>query len=255
MEAKIYNQKGKETGGIDLPESVFGLKRNDKLVHQVVVSMQSNARAGTAHTKGRGEVRGGGKKPWRQKGTGRARHGSIRSPIWKGGGVTHGPIKDKDYSRKINKKMRAKALYTVLSQKFRSGEIFFVDTISLSEPKAKLAKSAIIDLAKISGAEGVALRRKNAVYLATLSKDEVLNRAFGNFSQINLDNVRNMNVLDVLKYKYVIITSPEESIKVLASRMEYGEKAGEVGLEEDTKVSEPKKPSVIRGKKPISKGK
>src|SRR3989338_499645 len=102
MEAKVYNMQGKEAGKIELPENIFGLKWNADLIHQVITSMQSNARAGTAHTKGRGEVRGGGRKPWRQKGTGRARHGSRRSPIWKGGGVAHGPSKEKKYSQKIN---------------------------------------------------------------------------------------------------------------------------------------------------------
>ena len=108
METTVYNQKGTEAGKIKLSEAVFGLKWNADLVHQVVVSMNSVARTNVAHTKNRGEVRGGGKKPWQQKGTGRARHGSIRSPLWVGGGVTHGPRKDKDYSRKVNKKMKSK---------------------------------------------------------------------------------------------------------------------------------------------------
>src|SRR5690349_18133411 len=100
MKATIYNVKGAEAGTIDLPESVFGLKRNDALVRQVVLAMQANARPTVADTKGRGDVRGGGKKPWKQKGTGRARHGSIRSPIWRGGGTTHGPQKEKDYTQR-----------------------------------------------------------------------------------------------------------------------------------------------------------
>src|SRR3990167_11382618 len=132
MEAKIYNQKGKESGKVKLPEAVFGLPWNNDLVHQVMVSMMSNSRSTIAHTKGRGEVSGGGKKPWKQKGTGQARHGSSRSPICVGGGVTHGPLAEKNYKRKISKSMRAQALFSVLSKKMKDGEILFVGNLVIS---------------------------------------------------------------------------------------------------------------------------
>src|ERR1035437_7631919 len=128
LDAKIYDQKGAVAGSIVLPAKVFAAKWRSDLVHQVVEGMRSNKRSGTADTKGRGEVRGGGKKPWKQKGTGRARHGSTRSPIWVGGGVTHGPLAEKNYKRKVSKKMRAQALFSVLSKKLKDNEILFVDT-------------------------------------------------------------------------------------------------------------------------------
>ena len=132
MEAKIYNQKGESKSSVTLPEDIFGLPWNADLVHEVVRLMNSNSRTNVAHTKTRGEVRGGGKKPWKQKGTGKARHGSTRSPIWVGGGVSGGPRNDKNFDRKVNKKMKAKALYVILSKKFRDGEILFVNNFPIS---------------------------------------------------------------------------------------------------------------------------
>src|ERR1035437_8197164 len=133
METKIYNQKGVAAGTINLPAKVFGAKWRADLVHQVVEGMRSNKRAGTADTKDRGEVRGGGRKPWKQKGTGRARHGSSRSPIWVGGGVTHGPLAEKNYKRKVSKKMRAQAVFAVLSKELKDGEIIFADSFEMSK--------------------------------------------------------------------------------------------------------------------------
>src|SRR3989344_5840193 len=129
MESPIYNQQGKVTGKITLPESIVGVPWNADLVHEVVRLMNSNSRTAIAHTKTRGEVRGGGKKPWKQKGTGRARHGSSRSPIWVVGGVAHGPLAEKNYKRKVSKSMRAQALFSVLSKKLKDGEIIFVDSL------------------------------------------------------------------------------------------------------------------------------
>lgn len=219
MNTDIYTLKGTKAGTVELPESVFGLPWNRALMHQVIVSMQSNARTPVAHTKNRGDVSGGGKKPWRQKGTGRARHGSSRSPLWKGGGVTHGPINDKDYSKKLNKKVRAKALAIALSQKMRDGEILFVDAVSFTEPKTKDAKQALASLGSIKGFEGIATRRNNAALLTLLTRSTNTVKSFNNFGNIEVDEVRNLNPVDVLKYKYLIITNPAESVATLAARM------------------------------------
>lgn len=219
MKATIYNIKGKEAGSIDLPESVFGQKKNSALLHQVVTAMQANARAAVAHTKGRGEVRGGGKKPWAQKGTGRARHGSIRSPIFRGGGTTHGPLAQKDYSQKINKKMRSKALAVALSDKMRDGKVMFVDSIDMKAPKTAEARAALTGLGTVKGFAEVATRRKNAILLALPTKNVALEKSFRNMGQVMVEETRNLNPVDVLQYRYVILVDPEVSVKALAGRM------------------------------------
>ncbi|HEY4513940.1 MAG TPA: 50S ribosomal protein L4 [Candidatus Paceibacterota bacterium] len=218
MEAKIYNVAGKETGKIELPDSIFGLKWNNSLMHQVVTSMQANSRQIVAHAKGRGEVRGGGRKPWRQKGTGRARHGSIRSPIWKGGGVTHGPINEKNYSRTIPKKMRAKALFTALSRKLSDGEILFVDKFSFDAPKTSEAKKLILSLSKISGFDRLASKKKNAALVAALEMTEAAKKSFRNMGNIEYQRISNLNPVAVLRNSYLVIENPKESVKTLESR-------------------------------------
>jgi large subunit ribosomal protein L4 len=177
LEAKIYNQKGGVAGKVDLPERVFGAKWRSDLVHQVVESMRSNSRAGTADTKDRGEVSGGGKKPWKQKGTGRARHGSSRSPIWVGGGVTHGPLAEKNYKRKISKKMRAQALFSVLSRKLKEGEIIFVDSLAQKEIKTKSAAEVMKNVVKGAELKGVS-GKKAKILTALFDRDEKNRKEF-----------------------------------------------------------------------------
>jgi len=218
MESKIYNQKGEEAGKVTLPESVFGLPWNGDLVHQVVISMQGNARTPIAHTKDRSDVRGGGKKPWRQKGTGRARHGSIRSPIWRGGGVTFGPRNEKDYSRKINKKMKTKALYIALSQKMKDNEVLFVDSLSFGEPKTAEAKEVLRSFSEISHFEKINTKRKNSALIALSEKNTNTEKSFRNFGNIEVNEVRNLNPVDILKYKYVILVNPKEAVSFLESK-------------------------------------
>lgn len=219
MKATVYDQSGKESGKVILPKSVFGLPWNADLVHQVVVSQQANARTPIAHTKDRSEVRGGGRKPWKQKGTGRARHGSRRSPIWIGGGVTFGPRNEKDYSKKINKKMRAKALCTVLSKKLKDGEILFVDTLSFSESKTVQAKKVMSAFGAVPGYEKIATKKKNAVLLALDAPDINTAKSFRNFGNVLVEEVRNLNPVTTLTYKYLIITKPNDAVSFFESKL------------------------------------
>jgi len=219
MNAKIYSKEGKEAGNLALPEAVFGAAWNADLVHEVVIGMQANARTSTAHTKDRSEVRGGGKKPWRQKGTGRARHGSRRSPIWTGGGIAHGPRSDKDYSVKINKKVRAKALAAVLSKKFVDQEVIFVDSLAMGEPKTKEAKAIVSALAKGSGMTTLATKRKNAALVILSGRDVATEKSFRNFGNFEVAMAKDINPVDLLTYKYVVVTAPAASVEVLEKRV------------------------------------
>lgn len=206
-EAKIYNQKGAEAGKIELPAKVFAAKWRSDLVHQVVESMRSNKRAGTADAKGRGEVRGGGRKPWKQKGTGRARHGSTRSPIWVGGGVTHGPLAEKNYKRTISKKMRAQALFSVLSRKLKDKEVIFVDTLSLPEIKTKTAVSVLKNL-KLHG----------RILLALYERGPKTEKSFRNIPGLEVIFLKNLNPFQALNYKNILIERPAEAVKFLEAR-------------------------------------
>jgi len=219
LEATVFTMEGKEGANIKLPEELFGVSWNADLVHQVVVGMQANARPTVAHTKFRGEVRGGGKKPWKQKGTGRARHGSRRSPIWKGGGVTHGPRAEKDYSVKINKKMRAAAFMTVLSKKYKDGEVIFIDSLNFASPKTKDAKAALVAVANASGNTQLITKRKNAAVIAFSTKDTNAEKSLRNLSSFTSEEVRNLNPVDLVTKKYLVIENPTEAFKILSARL------------------------------------
>ena len=219
MESIIYNVEGKKAGSISLPETIFGLPWNASLMHQVVTSMQDNARTRVAHAKGRGEVRGGGKKPWQQKGTGRARVGSSRSPIWKGGGVTHGPIKDKVFGREIPKKMRAKALLIALSRKMRDGELVFVESFGLEIPKTAAAKKALIAIAKVKGMERLVTKSRNAALVAFADPTLASEKSFRNIGNVSCISVRNLNPVAVLGNSFLIIENPAAAVAILETRV------------------------------------
>lgn len=199
MDAKLYNQNGETIGTMDLPASVFGLKWNADLVHQVVMGQRANRRQKVAHTKTRGEVRGGGKKPWRQKGTGRARHGSIRSPIWRGGGVTHGPRTEKNFTKKVNKKMARKALSIILSAKLRDNELRIVDRVDLGEAKTKKAAALLRVFIKGSGMEA-----GKSILFVLSDREPAFMRAFRNLYRVHIAEARNLNAHDILQYRYLI---------------------------------------------------
>ena len=215
--ADIWSAQGKKSGTLQLPENVFGVKWNDSLMHQVVTSMQDNARTPVAHTKGRGEVRGGGRKPWKQKGTGRARHGSSRSPIWRGGGVTHGPTNQKNFSRVIPQKMRARALFMALSKKLKDGEIVFVGSFEIEKPSTATAKKALVALSK-SGFTKLTASKNNVALIAFSDAKEASTKSFRNIGNVRYTAVRDLNPVAVLRHSYLILENPEAAIAILAHR-------------------------------------
>ena len=201
MELKVFNTLGKEVGAIKVSDEVFGAEYNEALIHQVVVAQLANKRQGTKSTLTRTEVRGGGIKPWRQKGTGRARQGSIRSPQWRHGGVVFAP-KPRDFSKKINKAMKAAAMVSVLSQKVRQDELVVLDKIELNEAKTK-------EMAKIC--VNLDAGKKAMFVLGSENEKEV--RATNNLPEATVCDAKLINVYDLVRAGKVFVT--EEAIKVI----------------------------------------
>lgn len=203
MKYEVYNQEGKEVGTALLPKEIFDVQINPDLVHEVVVSQMANRRKIIAHTKDRREVRGGGKKPWRQKGTGRARHGSIRSPLWRGGGVTFGPRKTKVFKKKILQKKKRKALFMVLSGKAKNNLLILLDKLLIEKSKTKLMLEVFKKLPIKKGSSLIAL--------SEMDKNIIL--AARNLRKIKTIQARDLNCLDLLSFKYLIIS--KEGIQVI----------------------------------------
>jgi large subunit ribosomal protein L4 len=203
MLIKTYNQKGEEIGQTRLPSEIFNISVNPDLINQAVVSQMASRRMVIAKTKDRGEVRGGGKKPWRQKGTGRARHGSTRSPLWRHGGVTFGPTTNRNFAKKINKKMKRLALLMALSSKAKDGTLVVLEELKIEQPKTKLVAD-ILNRLPI---------KKGSYLIGLPKKDEILYKASRNISRTKVIEIRNLNILDLLSFKYLII--PKEAIKVI----------------------------------------
>lgn len=215
MNVNTYDHTGKVVGQTRLPSEIFEVPLNSDLLHQVVVSQMANRRQGTAHTKDRQEVRGGGRKPWRQKGTGRARHGSIRSPLWRGGGVTFGPRKEKVYERKIPQKMRLKALFMVLSEKAKNNFLIILDELKTEKLfSSRPADGGIRPKTKtVAGILKNLPCKEKSVLLALPSYDKNMYLSARNISKVRPMPVSEINALDLLSFQYLIM--PKEALKVI----------------------------------------
>lgn len=178
----------------DLPKEIFEVPMNADLIHQVVVSQIGNRRKVIAHAKTRAEVRGGGIKPWKQKGTGRARHGSSRSPIWIGGGVTHGPLKTENYKRVLPKNIKRRALFVALSDKAREGLLSVVDSLAMKEAKTKSARELL---------KGLKIAESCLVVLGKMDKNVIL--SMRNLPKVSTIQAKDLNCLDVVSSKYMVI--------------------------------------------------
>lgn len=229
METSVYNQKGEKVDAMDLPESVFGVKMNPDLVYQVAVTQAANRRRVTAHTKDRGEVSGGGKKPWRQKGTGRSRHGSNRSPIWRHGGVVFGPRNDKVYGGKVNKKMRRKALAMVLSAKASEGTMVLIDKIEFDAPKTKTMAQTLEAIKKVN--ENFK-KGKILVALPEFEKNAVLSGR--NIADVEMIEAAKLNALDLLNARCLLL--PAAAVRVMEKIAGGGNGAA---VEKTTKTATP----------------
>lgn len=202
----LYNQAGKSVGEMELTDSVFNVSPVQSLVHQVYVSILANQREPWAHTKDRSEVRGGGKKPWKQKGTGRARHGSTRSPIWSGGGITFGPRNDRNFSKKINKKMKARAVKMCLTDKLQEQKLLVIDAIETTGKTKELAN-----------VRNVLPGKGKTTILLVGKKDINIERAIRNIPQFDIQHAIDANVVDLLHHQYIIAT--KDAIDVLSNRL------------------------------------
>ncbi|WP_164218746.1 50S ribosomal protein L4 [Virgibacillus sp. YIM 98842] len=202
----LFKQDGSQTGDVELNDAVFGIEPNTHVLHDAVIMQRASLRQGTHAVKNRSEVRGGGRKPWRQKGTGRARHGSIRSPIWVGGGTAFGPT-PRSYSYKMPKKVRRLALISALSSKVKEGNTLVLDAIAIDEPKTK-------EIVKMLEALDV----NEKALIVTADTEETIIRSANNLQNVNVLTVGEINVLDLLSHDKLIITkdAAEKAGEVLA---------------------------------------
>lgn len=208
MKIQVVNTKGEAKEQYELPAEIFGLDTNDTLVHQVYRYQVLNTLYPVAHTKDRSEVRGGGKKPWKQKGTGRARHGSTRSPIWRTGGITFGPTSLRNFAISVNKKMKRKALFMSLSSRVSNDKFVLLDEFALSQMKTKEALSILNNLKLDSTKTLVVFDRK----------DKNIEKSFSNIPNVSLIPSDSLNLIDILKSDTILTDiASVESIKSIYS--------------------------------------
>lgn len=200
----VYNKTGQVIKDIILNEKIFAIKQNEGLIHQVVTAQKANARIVLAHTKGKGEVRGGGRKPWKQKGTGRARHGSIRSPLWVGGGIIFGPKSDRNFSKGINKKMKKKALFMTLSDKVINNKFIVIDNLDIPNIKTKNIKNVLSKLP---------VERK--VLFIISKQNEQIWKSIRNLDNLKLLLADSLNVVDILNANSIVII--EDALNIIES--------------------------------------
>ncbi|HOZ37016.1 MAG TPA: 50S ribosomal protein L4 [bacterium] len=237
MSYPVYNQSGSVVKEINLNPNIFDVKINPDLVHQAAIAQMANARQVLAHTKTKGEVRGGGKKPWRQKGTGRARHGSSRSPLWVGGGITFGPRNTHNFSQKINKKMKRQALFCCLTDRTKDQDLVLIDELNLSEWKTKNFASLILnlkDVLKLSPAKnktnadeetGKKTKKSNtakkenlknyqlSLLVVTGANTNSISRAARNIPGVKVLGANSLNVVDILNAKNLLLS--DDSLPVI----------------------------------------
>lgn len=211
---QVYNQQAEIIGDQELSQAVFGLTINPALVHQAMVTQLANTRSVIADTKDRSEVSGGGKKPWKQKGTGRARAGSNRSPIWIGGGVTFGPTNDRNFTKKINKKMLSKAICMVFSDRVASHDLIIVDDLAVKDGKTKELKATIEKLLAVNQ-QGSQVAKPRILILTGSSIDSV-KLAGRNLPRVQVLNDQNINVVSLLRANKFIIS--QQAIASLQQR-------------------------------------
>ncbi|MDO8513325.1 MAG: 50S ribosomal protein L4 [bacterium] len=241
----IYNLEGKKVSQTKIEEDVFGIKPNTRLIHQAVICQLSNARQANANTKTRGQVRGGGVKPWKQKGTGRARAGSSNSPIWIGGGIVFGPSNERNYSMSINKKMKHKAILMALTSKAADDKLIVVGDLEIKEPKTQILVQFLSKLPS----------KANTVLIICPETNTNLELAAANIPYVKLIKQDSINIVDILKYDYIL--SSKEGLKSLVAKL-MGAIPEESKVEENIKPTEEiKEPEIskttTKSKKPTDK--